>query len=96
MKLLRGQVDASRFPDDVEGFIAANADRLDLDIEQRFVAAIRTRVNGTTLLDEFTDLLPGRIPGVRPPKPDPHVVRSLIGRLRTALAHAGVEALERI
>lgn len=94
LKLLRGQVDASRFPDDVEGFIAANADRLDLGIEKRFVTAIRRRVNGTTLLDEFTDLLPGRIPGVRPPKADPTAVRSLIGRLRTALAHAGVEALE--
>lgn len=95
LKLLRGQVDASRFPDDVEGFIAANTDRLDLGIEKRFVTAIqKTPANGTTLLDEFTDLLPGRIPGIRAPKPDPTAVRSLIGRLRTALAHAGVEALE--
>ncbi|WP_433703438.1 helicase-related protein [Prescottella equi] len=95
LKLLRGQVDASRFPDDVANFIAANTDRLDLRIEKRFVTAIqRTPANGTTLLDEFTDLLPGRIPGIRAPKPDPTAVRSLIGRLRTALAHAGVEALE--
>ncbi len=94
LKLLRGQVDASRFPDDVANFIASNTDRLDLDIEKRFVAAIQRRADGTTLLDEFTDLLPERIPGVRTPTPEPDVVRSLIGRLRTALAHAGVEALE--
>ncbi|MFD4368678.1 helicase-related protein [Rhodococcus sp. NPDC058521] len=94
LNLLRGQVEATRFPDDVADFIAANADRLDLEIEKRFVAAIRTPADGTTLLDEFTDLLPGRIPGVKRSMPDPAVVRDLIGRLRTALAHAGVEALE--
>ena len=94
LKLLRGQVDPTRFPNDVADFVAVHTDHLDLDIEKRFVAAIRTPAHSTTLLDEFTDLLPGRVPGVPHRKPDPAVVRNLIGRLRTALAHAGVEALE--